>query len=410
MTDNLEERVRQELAPDLEVVRLIGRGSVASVFLAREPALRRLVAVKVLRPDVASDEVTRRRFEREAQTAARLNHPNVTDIYRVGRLRSGVPYIVMEYIAGHNLADVLQARGRLTVEEVRRVVAGVADALSAAHANGIIHRDVRPANVIREDRTDRYVLTDFGIAALLESGGEVTTQLTTVGHRIGHPRYMSPEQLNGEPLTVQADLFSLGVMGYELLTGEGPFGPAPNLGVAITQQLRGEPRRLSSLLPGVDPVLARVLEHCLARNPDHRPRAADILLELAGMAPGETKPATEPEPTNAFSAFIAELKRRRVYKVGALYVVALAGGLEMLDQIGSAIERKLLPPPEVVVIALIGLPVTLSLAWTFDIRDGRIRRAAADPAYEISTVRRLLPWVGLAISGIIAVLIGLKFL
>jgi len=405
MTDTLEQRVREELAPDLEVIRLIGRGSVATVYLAREPALKRLVAVKVLRPDIASDETTRRRFEREAQAAARINHPNITDVYRVGRLRLGVPYIVMEFIDGRNLADLITARGRLTSAEVRQVVACVADALSAAHAKGIIHRDVRPANVICEDRSDRYVLTDFGIAALLESGGETTTQLTTVGHRLGDPRYMSPEQLNGETLTVQSDIYSLGVLGYELLTGEGPFAGASR-GEALVAQIQGEPRKLTAMLPDVEPKLAGVLERCIARNPDHRPRATEVLLGLVAPSPS-VLPAVE--TTGAVHAFLLELKRRRVGQLGLAYVVALAAGGQAVTMIAEAVGFGWLGNA-VVAVALAAFPIALALAWMYDIREGRVSRATADPTYELSAFRRALPWLGLAFSIVLAGSLGLWLL
>jgi serine/threonine-protein kinase len=401
MTDPFEQRVRDELKPDLELLRLLGRGSVATVYLAREPALKRLVAVKVLRPDVARDETTRRRFEREAQAAARINHPNVTDIYRIGRLKLGVPYIVMEYVDGRNLADTLTARGPMSSGEVRKVIACVADALSAAHLNGIIHRDVRPANIIREDGTDRYVLTDFGIAALLESGGESTTQLTTIGHRIGEPRYMSPEQLNNEAVTEQADIYSLGVLGYELLTGEGPFTGA-NPGEAIMAQINGQPRRIRDMVPDVESQLATVLERCIARNPDHRPRASEVLLGL--VSPSATQLGMV-ETTGAVSAFINELKRRRVGRLAIGYAVALAAGTELTTTLADTFGLGWLGNV-VVILAVAAFPVVLSLAWMYDIREGRFSRATTDPSFQVSTLRRALPWIGLGFSIMLAGLIG----
>jgi serine/threonine protein kinase len=394
MSDALERRLREALAPDLEVVRVLGHGSVASVYQAREPALKRLVAVKVLRPEVASDDTARRRFEREAQAAARLNHSNLTDIYRVGRLDGSVPFIVMEYIDGRNLADAMKAGGQLTVDEVRHAILGVASALGQAHANGIIHRDVRPANVIREDVTDRIVLTDFGIAALLETGGETTTQLTTMGHRVGDLRYMSPEQLTGETLTVQADIYSLGVLGYVLLTGEGPF--AGGRANEVAQKLHGRARPLNELRPDVDPQLAAVLERCLARNPEHRPRAGDVVRALSGEGPA----ALPAEEKTAIGAFLDELKRRKVYTVAAAHIGITVVVFGIMEGILNAFNGATNLARVLVVLLLAGFPVSLSLAWIFDVREGRVKRtpSAEDVEGIGATGVPVLPLIGLAIS------------
>jgi serine/threonine-protein kinase len=220
---HFEEQLKTQLAPDFEVKRLIGTGSKASVYLAREAALKRLVAIKVLKPQLAADETARKRFEREAQSAAQISHPNVAKIYTVGRLEGDVPYLVMEYIDGRTLEEALKATGLLPVKDARRVIRDLAGALEAAHGKRIIHRDVRPANVLVENETKRVVLTDFGIAAILESGGSDVTRLTMEGQLLGEMRYMSPEQLQGERATEQADLYSLGILGFELLTGESPY-------------------------------------------------------------------------------------------------------------------------------------------------------------------------------------------
>jgi serine/threonine protein kinase len=402
MSDALERRLREALAPDLEVVRVLGHGSVASVYQAREPALKRLVAVKVLRPEVASDDTARRRFEREAQAAARLNHSNLTDIYRVGRLDGSVPFIVMEYIDGRNLADAMKAGGQLTVDEVRHAILGVASALGQAHANGIIHRDVRPANVIREDTTDRIVLTDFGIAALLETGGETTTQLTTMGHRVGDLRYMSPEQLTGETLTVQADIYSLGVLGYVLLTGEGPF--AGGRANEVAQKLHGRARPLNELRPDVDPQLAVVLERCLARNPEHRPRAGDVVRALSG----EGAAALPAEDQTAIGAFLDELRRRKVYTVAAAYIGGTVVVLSLMDPISNAFPGAIDLLRVLVVLLLAGFPASLSLAWIFDVREGRVKRtpSAEDVEGIGATGVPVLPLIGLAISILFVVAAG----
>jgi serine/threonine protein kinase len=404
MSDQLEQLLRTELAPELEVKRQLGRGSMASVFLAREPALKRMVAIKVLRPDAASDDTARRRFEREAQAAARLNHRSLTDIYRIGRLRLGVPYIVMEYIDGRNLADALKANGPFSVADVRDILRSVAEGLAAAHAKGIIHRDVRPANVIREDPTGRAVLTDFGIAALLESGGDTgTTRLTTMGHRIGNPRYMSPEQLDGEPLTVQSDVYSLGVLGYELLTGEGPY--AGTGAAVIVAQAHSPPRRIADMRPDVDSRLAMVLERCLSRNPAHRPRASEI---AAALSPDGEFTLSTLEAKTHLGMFLDELRRRRVWTVGGAYGAAAIVIIQTIGDIAEQFTMASFVPRAIIIAALAGFPITLSLAWMYDIREGRVRRtAASDDIGADSSRRMLLPLLGLAFSVVLAVIVGL---
>lgn len=302
-----QEQLADELAPHLRVVRLLGRGTAASVYLAREPALRRLVAVKVLHPELADDRKARLRFEREAQAAAGISHPNVVAIYRVGALSSDVPFIVMQHVHGRSLADRLKAEGRIAVREVRRILADVASGLEAAHRRRILHRDVKPANVLWEEETRRVLLTDFGIAAILASGDEEAPRLTTRGHVIGDLRYRSPEQLRGDELTELADVYGLGLLGFELLTGEGPFeaGSASELAAA---HLERSPRRPSALRPDVGEELERLLLRCLDKVPTHRPSAADVVRQLVATGrearsprqgprhPGADPRAPRPEP------------------------------------------------------------------------------------------------------------------
>ncbi|MBW3534477.1 MAG: serine/threonine protein kinase, partial [Gemmatimonadetes bacterium] len=221
--------------PGLEVIRLLGRGQMADVHLAREPDLGRLVALKVLRPDASSaDPAARARFEREARALASLSHPNVVQVHRFGHTEDGRPFLVMQYVKGRSVAERLDAGGPLRPEEAREVLTAVAEALESAHQHGIIHRDVRPANVLLEEETGHVLLTDFGIAREMASGEGDPRRLTATGQVVGDPRFRSPEELRGEELTEQVDVYGLGVLGYELLTGRGPYGDAsgPTLAVA----------------------------------------------------------------------------------------------------------------------------------------------------------------------------------
>lgn len=281
----LEDRLREELSPHLEVLRLLGRGSAASVYLAREPSLRRLVALKVLSPELGSDRKARLRFEREAQSAARISHPNVVAVYRVGALSDDLPYLVMQYVRGRNLAERVEAEGPLQVVEVRRILADLASGLADAHRRRIVHRDVKPANVLYEEESGRVFLTDFGLAAALDPEDREASRLTTRGHVIGDPRYRSPEQLRGEEITELADVYGLGLLAYELLAGEGPYEASSRSDLLIAH-LQGEPRPLRSLRAEVDPDLEALIARCLRKVAAHRPRADEVVRELAGATGG----------------------------------------------------------------------------------------------------------------------------
>ncbi|HEU4558976.1 MAG TPA: protein kinase [Longimicrobium sp.] len=265
----------EQISPEFQVVRQIGEGSVATVYLAREPALGRHVAVKVLADRFRGDETTQRRFEREARAAARIHHPNVATVYRIGRTTAGMPFLVLPYVEGGTLADRRDAAGELSVAEVRRYVAQAAAGLAAAHRLGVVHRDVRPANLLYDRAADRVLLTDFGLAAILDTFHEDALRLTRPGEVLGDPRYTSPEQLLGDAVTGRADVYSLGIVAFELLTGTLPFtargGPA-----LLAAHARERPRRVLELRPEVSPELDALVDRCLHKRPEQRPFAADI--------------------------------------------------------------------------------------------------------------------------------------
>jgi tRNA A-37 threonylcarbamoyl transferase component Bud32 len=393
----LEETLRAELAPGLEIVRALGHGSMAHVYLAREPALKRLVALKVLRPELSTDEIACKRFEREAQSAAQISHPHVAGVLTVGRLEVGLPYLVMEYVDGRTLADALKAEGPLPVAEARRMLADLARALEAAHEKGIIHRDVRPANVIRENRTGRVVLTDFGIAAMLATGGGDATKLTITGQLVGDIRHMSPEHLRGETLTEQADIYSLGVLGYELLTGSGPYDVRSDVEVAAAH-LKQPPKKLAVLRDDVDVDLSQLLERCLAKQPEHRPTAADVVQALTAEVGPEAEVAAGVE-AGGLSGFLGELGRRRVYRVFIGYLIgafALREGAQMFGEdlgLPQSFYLKAVPA------ALAGgFPIALVLAWMFDITGGGVQRTREDHELEGKSLIRQRVYVGVAFA------------
>ena len=359
--DELEELLREELAPDLQFVRKLGHSSKSSVYLAREPELKRLVAVKVLSPQLAQDDRARSRFEREAQTIASLSHSNIVAIHRVGRLSNGLPYIVMQFVKGRTLDERLRAEGKFEVGEGRRIVGEVASALAAAHQKGIVHRDVRPANVLYEEETGRTLLTDFGIAAIMARGdSEAPTRLTRTGELVGDPAYMSPEQLMGDQLSERSDVYSLGLFGYELLAGRGPYD-ASSRRELLTAHIKDRPRKLAELRSDVDLELAELLERCLAKEPGHRPNARDLARRL-------TEPSLDSTPAPAAAVgssgdMVSALRERRVVQLSILYG-AIAWGV--LEVVGLLVERGILPEVGfrlVLVSVLTGLPALLLGAW-----------------------------------------------
>ena len=279
-TTNTEEVARdlsQALGPGYEYLRLVGVGGMGAVFLYREVALKRLVAAKVLAPDLAADAGARARFTREARSAAALSHPNVVRVYAVGETDGlGLPFIVMQYVEGPSLAQWMEQHPRSTERDGRRIIGEVAAGLAAAHARGLLHRDVKPGNVLLEADSGRAYVADFGVsAALATSSPEATGSLTATGHVVGTPIYMSPEQAAGEPLTDKSDVYSLGVMAYELLVGELPFKATTAMGWAAAH-LRDTPTPVAHRRADLSPEVSRLVDRCVAKHPMDRPTASDV--------------------------------------------------------------------------------------------------------------------------------------
>jgi serine/threonine protein kinase len=208
-----------------EVLEWIGRGGMGVVFKALDERLNRIVAVKVLAPALAGDDVARRRFLREAQAAAAVCHEHVVTIHAVDEV-AGHPYLVMQLVVGESLHAKLDRHGPLAVEEILRIGVQVASGLAAAHAQGLVHRDIKPANLLLENGVGRVKITDFGLARAVDDAS-----LTTTGTIAGTPQYMSPEQARGEPVDHRTDLFSLGSVLYATCTGRPPFRADSSLGV-----------------------------------------------------------------------------------------------------------------------------------------------------------------------------------
>jgi serine/threonine protein kinase len=362
--EQLEKLLKQELAPDLEVLRRLGEGSMATVYLAREESLKRLVAVKVLSPKLAKDERARRRFERETQAVAAISHPSIVAVYRVGRLSNDLPYFVMQYVKGTTLAERLRAKGPLAGDEARSILSEVASALAAAHDKGIVHRDVRAGNVLYEEGSGRALLADFGIAAVLVSGeSSAESRLTRTGELIGDPSYMSPEQLRGEDVTERSDLYALGLMGYEMAAGRGPY-EVKSKREAVMAHIKQEPSKLSELRPGVEPQLEDVLLRCLAKEPGHRPSAADVAEQLKAPT-GEMAVGPQPSPN-----FLRRITERRIPQIIIGYLVAAWLALQV---VGFFVEHEMMSGVAlrlVLVLVATALPAVVMGAW-FHGRRGR---------------------------------------
>jgi len=259
-----------------EILGTLGKGAMGIVYLARDPLIDRRVALKTLRVDLDSDIAAefRERFFREAQAAGRLNHPAIVTVHDVGEdPDSGLVYIAMEYIEGRNLKEILADGGRMAPAEAARITATVAQGLDYAHRMGVVHRDVKQANImLTADGTAK--ITDFGVARLESS------DLTVEGQFIGTPNYMSPEQITAKPVDGRSDLFSLGVVLYELLTGQRPFAGSTMHEVTM-KIVRESPPIPSTVRPGLPAAFNPVVLRCLEKDPDKRFQSASELAEVA---------------------------------------------------------------------------------------------------------------------------------
>src|SRR5262245_11710511 len=252
----------------------IGRGGMGVVYRARDERLQRRVAIKVLPPELAFQNDIRARFTREAQTAARLSHPHIVPIHTVGE-GEGLVYFVMGYVDGESVAGRIRRRGKLPVEEARRIMAETADALGAAHTFGVIHRDIKPDNILLEGTRGRVMVTDFGIAKALSQASGAT--LTGAGVAIGTPSFMSPEQAAGErEIDGRSDIYSLGVVAYQMLTGDLPFY-APTVAGILMKQITEPAPDVRTKRPDTPEDLALAVSRCLEKDPENRWSTADAL-------------------------------------------------------------------------------------------------------------------------------------
>jgi len=279
MTEPTEQtltELRAALADVYDIEAPIGRGGMGHVYLARERRLDRRVAIKVLPPDLARDDTRRRRFLREARTVARLTHPSIVPIFTVDEI-GGFVFFAMAYVAGETLSQRVMTRGPLDPHEASRLLREVGDALGYAHARGLVHRDVKPDNILLDTATDRALLSDFGIAyespfwgsPFLGGPGLLRRPAAPRGLVIGTAAFMSPEQASGDAVDARSDIYSLGVVAYYALSGRLPFHATTEEGF-LTQHIADPAPPLASVAPFVPPSLAHIVDRCLAKEPWER--------------------------------------------------------------------------------------------------------------------------------------------
>jgi tRNA A-37 threonylcarbamoyl transferase component Bud32/CheY-like chemotaxis protein len=342
----------------------IGRGGMGVVYRAEHLNLRRRAAIKIIAPDLAESEGFRERFTREARIAAALQHPNIVTVYDAGEV-DGLLYLAMQYIEGSDLSAMLRTERRLRPYRAVDVCRQVASALDAAHAMGLIHRDVKPANVLIEGRT--AFLTDFGLTKRLDGA---QTQLTRAGDVVGTIHYVAPEQIEGSPVSARTDVYSLGCLLYHCLTGQVPFSRDTDVAV-IYAHLSEDPPRITALRPELPEGLDGVIAKALDKSPDRRfPSCGDLIsaaravIDAAGPLADTSAPRTSTTSGEPMGSAVAEMRdaaaaarRPRVLLAGldpgtrAVARVALGQKVDVLEaESAQVLERAREERPDLVLL------------------------------------------------------------
>jgi serine/threonine-protein kinase len=276
-----------------EILDVVGRGGMGLVLKAYDPSLRRIVAIKVMAPHLASSPVARKRFIREARAAAAVSHDHVVAIYAVEENHEP-PFLVMQFVSGKTLQERMNSSGPLALAEVLRIGIQTAAGLAAAHAQGLVHRDIKPANILLENGVERVKITDFGLARAVDDVG-----MTRTGIVAGTPQFMAPEQANGEAIDIRSDLFSLGSVLYTLCTGRPPFRATTTMGL-LKRICEETPRSVRELNPDVPAWLDTIMARLLKKNPADRYQSAKEVAEVLGNWLAHVqRPNTIPAPTSA---------------------------------------------------------------------------------------------------------------
>jgi hypothetical protein len=331
----LHARLARGLGDGYELRDLLGRGGFALVYAALERGLKRDVAVKVLRPELAAEPVMRQRFRREAEAVARLRHPHIVPIYSVGE-DEGLVWYVMPLVGGPSLKVHLERVGRIPIADARRMLHEAAAALGVAHRAGIVHRDIKPDNVLLDGPDARVLLSDFGIAKALSGDSQTLTQTGIV---IGTPQYMSPEQASGEKTDARSDVYSLGVVAYQMLTGELPFEGATVAALLVKQLVTDAPNVLRKR-PDCPSDLAAAVTRCLAKDPGQRWLSAEDFQRAIAPSPAVPELRRSGSGERAVLTFASPVARFRAMAltaaagVGVLLAIDLVRGRVLLAPLG----------------------------------------------------------------------------
>lgn len=329
----LTQRLTHALGDAYKIERVLGAGGFAVVYQVRDLTLKRALAVKVLSPEVITSHTVLERFRREAETIAQLSHPNIVPLHFIGQ-KDDLLYLAMACVDGGSLGERVK-KGGLPVDEVRRVLTEVAGALAYAHKRGVVHRDIKPQNILVDGESGRCLVTDFGIARTTGS------TLTSTGIVVGTLAYLAPEQVTGESIDHRADIYALGVMGYELLTGELPFAGMTPM-AAMAQRMSGAAVSVRAKRPDVPADLAAVVDKCLVADPAQRfQNAQDVVEALSSWRSSTTTSPMRPKKRGRTALIMAGIV---LAVVGAGVLLKLSSGRSTSQPAGPP-----LPAPMVLV-------------------------------------------------------------
>jgi formylglycine-generating enzyme required for sulfatase activity/tRNA A-37 threonylcarbamoyl transferase component Bud32 len=367
---DLSTRVQAALGAGYTVERAIGQGGFAAVYLVRDLTLKRPLAVKVLSPDLLMSATAQERFRREAETIAQLQHPHIVPLHFIGNAQD-VFYLAMAYVDGESLADRIEREGRVSVEDSARILREVASALDFAHRRGVIHRDIKPHNVLLERETGRSLVSDFGIARTAENAS-----LTASGMVVGTPTYMSPEQVTGGTVDHRADLYALGVVGYEMLVGRPPFsGTTPT--EVLMKRVAQPAEPVERARPDTPPALADVINRCLLQDPEQRfATGGEIVRALGGATP-----VSGGHTTVEMRKGVRRARQPLLLALGAVVLLAAAGAVFAWR---SRVSRQVAGGPSPVPAGMVVIPTG---SYTIGRNDGppasRPAHAVVLPAFAI---------------------------
>jgi predicted Ser/Thr protein kinase len=298
---------------DFRVLRRLGQGGMGRVYLAEQVSLRRKVALKLLKPELASNPTSLARFKKEAEAVARATHANIVQIYFIGEV-DGVPYMALEYVDGRSLRELLEKKGPPVLPLALNIMWQVAEALKRACELGIVHRDIKPENILLTEQ-DAVKVADFGLSRLGEATA-TTLRLTGTGDTLGTPMYMSPEQVEGRPVDHRSDIYSFGVTCYHMLAGEPPFAGATPYEVAF-KHVREDAKQLAAVRPDLPPGVCAIVHKMMAKDPAERfQTAGELLAEIGRLLQGEAPRAR----------LYARRSRRAVWIFAATVMLSVAAG------------------------------------------------------------------------------------